>query len=83
MAAHIQILQRAFVENTFFRDNTNPLDYMADDELFRNYRFTRQGIFFLIDTFGGALSRRTLRNRALPPSLQLLIALRFYATGTS
>ena len=83
MAAYILILQRALRRERIFRDRTNPLDSFTDEEIYRGYRFTRTGICHLTDTFGALLSRKTRRNRPLPPSLQILVTLRFYATGTA
>lgn len=83
MAAYILVLRRALRRERIFRDRNNPLDFLSDEELFRNYRFSRRGILHLVDLFGAPLRRRSRRNHALHPVQQLLIALRFYGTGTA
>lgn len=64
-----------------FRDRNNPLDYMDDAELKSRYRFGRGVIIMLCDLLNPALQRLTDAGRGLAVSLQILIALRFYATG--
>ena len=64
-----------------FRDRQNPLDHLSDAEVLRNYRFTRQTIFLLTDAFAPDLEHPTRRNYSLSSQLQLLIGLRFFATG--
>lgn len=83
MAAYLLVLQRALRKERVFRDRSNTLDILTDDELFRNYRSSRRGIFHLIEIFEPDLTRLTRLNRALSPRLQILMTLRFYATGTA
>lgn len=83
MAVNLLVLQRALRKERVFRDRSNPLDILSDDELFRNYRFSRSGIFHLIESFEHDIRRLTRRNKALSPTLQILITLRFYATGAA
>ena len=64
------------------RDHSNPLDFMRDDELIARYRLDRPAILDLCHDFNRYLERPTRRSRSLPVSLQILIALRYYATGT-
>ena len=82
MAAYILLVENARRQERIFRDRTNPLDHLSDKELFINYRFSRQGLFYLFDTFVETLRYQTKRNHALDPRLQILITLRFLATGT-
>ena len=65
-----------------FRDRTQPLDYMDDDELISRYRMPKQCIVDLIDLLGNDLQRPSMRSNALPVSTQVLVALRFFATGS-
>lgn len=64
-----------------FRDRLNPLDTMTDDELISRYRLPRQEIVQLCATLEADLEHETGRNFALPSSLQVMTALRFYAVG--
>jgi hypothetical protein len=32
-----------------FRDRTNPLDFLSDQQIIRNYRLDREGIYTLCD----------------------------------
>ena len=63
-----------------FRDRENPMDTLNDEQLILHYRFDRQSIHNLSDRL--ELDHSTFRSCALPGFLQLMIALRFYATGS-
>lgn len=65
-----------------FRDRTQPLDLYDDDELFRRFRFPRMELLAVIDRYSNDLQPFATRKGSLPPSLQIMIALRFYATGS-
>lgn len=73
--------QRHMRRERIFRDHQNPLDFMPDDDIHRKYRLPRRNIIQLCDTVSRDLNHRTQRNHALPVSLQVLTALRFYAVG--
>jgi hypothetical protein len=64
-----------------FRDRLNPLDHRTDDELFDRYRFRRPTIIFLCGLIEDVIIHPTKRSFALPPIVQLLVFLRFVATG--
>lgn len=65
-----------------FRDRINPLDNLNDREMYKQYRFTRAGCMKIIDLLHNDLVPATQRNHAIPPSLQVFTALKFYATGS-
>ncbi|XP_060556908.1 putative nuclease HARBI1 [Ruditapes philippinarum] len=65
-----------------FRDRENPLDFMDDVDLIKKYRMNRNAIYDLCEALNNDLSRPTKRSNALPVSLQVLMALRYYATGS-
>ena len=65
-----------------FRDRSNPLDLYDDVDMFKKYRFNRAGVIFLITKLQNNREYATKRNKALPASLQLFVALRFFATGS-
>ncbi len=64
-----------------FRDRTNPLDNLNDAEMFKQYRFTRQGCIHIIDLLEADLAPQTNRNKAIPAAIQVFTALKYYAEG--
>ena len=60
-----------------FRDIDNPIDYLDDDDIIAKYRLPRSN-----RRLYGDIKRPTLRSRSLSVSLQVMTALRFYATGS-
>jgi hypothetical protein len=65
-----------------FRDRVHALNKYNDLELYRRFRFDRETIFFLVNILELDISSFTHRNFSLSTSLQLLCALRFYASGS-
>ena len=65
-----------------FRDRTDSFD-VDDREFLKQYRFTKTTTIHIVQQIehDKELLRHTRRNRAIPCHLQLLLALRFYATG--
>ena len=82
MAYLLLLVERARRRERVFRDRTQPLDIYDDVDMFKKYRFNRAGVTYLIDRLGGHLEHQTQRNHAVPPSLQVFVALRFFATGS-
>ncbi|XP_069105076.1 putative nuclease HARBI1 [Argopecten irradians] len=70
------------VPKRLFRDKKNPLDYLNDAAVISDYRLDRQSIYAVCDSIKENLERQTKRSMALPVSLQVMIALRFYASGS-
>lgn len=65
-----------------FRDRKNPFDTLPD-RVFRNrFRFPKVAIIELAEILHDDLVHRTKRSNALQVTELLLVALRFYATGT-
>ena len=60
--------------------NANLLNY-TDEELRARYRFGSEPIQFITNLIETDLRRKTNRSHALRPIDQVLIALRFYASG--
>ena len=87
MAAHVrqerrrrQILMR---RPRVFKDRSNPLEDLDEGEVFRRYRFKPPTIIYILEQIiPVTLQRPTQRNSPLPPLLQLLLCLRFLATGS-
>uniref|UniRef100_A0A914UQC5 Putative nuclease HARBI1 n=1 Tax=Plectus sambesii TaxID=2011161 RepID=A0A914UQC5_9BILA len=74
-------VRRALRRERVFRDRGNPLDVLDDLQLYERFRLDRQGIMDITEMLDDVLRRATNRSQALAPSLQVLIALRFYAGG--
>ena len=64
-----------------FRQQEISLDEFSDEELCR-YRFGRNSLEYLSEILENDLQPQTKRNHALTPTLQILVALRFYASGS-
>ena len=70
-----KIRERRFREHEIF------LDDFSDEELWSRYRFGRDSIEFLTEILENDLQRPT-RNHALSLTLQILVALRFFVSGS-
>jgi hypothetical protein len=55
---------------------------MDDGELRKRYRFSKASILYILAIVERFLIRSTRRSQSVPPMLQLLTALRFFATGS-
>ena len=55
---------------------------MSEGEILTRYRVNEEAIYNLCELLHEDLSHPTKRSNALPPMVQLLIALRFYASGS-
>lgn len=74
----LQNKRRVFGSENFIQ---NPWETYTDTEMRSRFRFGRGPIQYLVDLHHDSLSRETKRNHALTPMVQILIALRFLATG--
>ena len=86
MAAHVRQarrLRRIIARRPRqFRDRSNPLEDLEPDDVFRRYRFLPDTIMYILREIHPIdIIRTTNRNSPLPPLLQLLVCLRFLATG--
>ena len=75
------LMRRTFRRQRIFRDRTSPFDIYDDVELFARFRFWREDIATLVDLFGDELEHPLPRGGSLPPLMQVLVALRFFASG--
>ena len=64
-----------------FRDRLNPFEFYDNSEFSQRYRFSKESVIYLNGKVGPAIKHGSERNFAVPPLLQLLVALQFYATG--
>lgn len=61
--------------------DANPLEKMSESEIWDRYRFSSNTIMYIVDLIRPQIASTTRRSMALSPLLQVLLALRFYATG--
>jgi hypothetical protein len=73
--------QRALRRERVYRDQLDLLQ-VSDEELIKNYRFPRHEIINMIQEFEPQLKRNTSRSHAISVCTQILVALRFYASGS-
>ena len=66
----------------FSLSNNSLIDDYTDEELRARYRFGRQSILYITNLLARDLRRSTAQNHALTPLHQVLIALRFFASGS-
>jgi len=78
----LYLAQHSLRKARVFRDRTQPLDSLDDDELIARYRLPRTCIMELCDELTDELTRPTARSSALSVPTQVLTALRFFATGS-
>ncbi|KAH0816484.1 hypothetical protein GEV33_006307 [Tenebrio molitor] len=64
-----------------FRERKSPFEMYSEAEFRSRYRFYKNTVGTIIDLVEDHISPMTLRTRSLSAAEQLLIALRFYATG--
>ncbi|XP_050687164.1 putative nuclease HARBI1 [Eriocheir sinensis] len=79
LAAHL--FERNLRRERRYRDPLDPLQ-VSDEHLLRHYRMPRHEILRLCDELSPLLSRATKRAHAIPTHTQVLVTLRFLASGT-
>jgi hypothetical protein len=65
----------------YLRDMENPMEFYREDEFIRRYRFRKIIVVEILELFADDLQRVNNRGLPVPPMLQLVITLRYYATG--
>ena len=76
-----RIVQASLRRQRVFQDRTDPLAF-SDQILYERYRFSAEGIRYLIDLVGPYVGNVTQRSRALTVAQCVCVSLRFFATGT-
>lgn len=74
--------QRGLHRERVIRDRLHPFDQYDDVDLFSRFRFRRAELRRITDLLAVDLQHDTDRNGALSPSLQVCVALRYFATGS-
>ena len=67
--------------NRIFRDRTHPFEAFDDEKLFRKFRFRRHDIIGITDDIERDINIAN-RSGSLTPLLQVLVTLRYYASGS-
>ena len=62
--------------------DTNPLENLTEREIWDRYRFSSATIMFIVNLVRPLIVSATGCSMALKPLLQVLLALRYYASGT-
>ena len=80
----LQLVQmnRALRRERHMRDHANPFESFSDEEFFNRFRFHKQTTVFIIELINDDIDPETERGSSLPGYLQVLITLRFFATGS-
>ncbi|KAK0142835.1 putative nuclease HARBI1 [Merluccius polli] len=76
-----RIVQGSLRRQRVFRDRSDPLA-LPEDILYERYRFSSEGIRYLIVLVGPYVGNATKRSCALTVAQCVCISLRFFATGT-
>lgn len=78
---HDMLVHRALRRERVFRDRIDPFDF-SDEHLLRYYRFPRRDLLVWCDKLEPHIGPKTRRSHAVPTYLQVLLAFRFYASGS-
>lgn len=64
-----------------FRDRSNPFDHFSEVEFRQRYRLSKDCTFNLINNLRDNIKRNTSRSKSVSPELQVLVFLKFLASG--
>jgi len=64
------------------RELVDPLNHYSEEELRSRYRFGREGINFIVELLSDEIAPSTRRNHSLSATEQVLVTLRFLASGS-
>ncbi|KAJ8929983.1 hypothetical protein NQ314_017271 [Rhamnusium bicolor] len=77
-----EVLQNERLPKRYFRDVENPLECFRDDEFQNRYRFSKDSVrHIILPMIQNQLMKTNNRGLPIPPLIQLLVCLRFFATG--
>lgn len=72
---------KQLVKRRTLKDSENPLESCSDTEFQQTYRFNKETVQDILQMILYGLTKYTNRGQPVPPILELLITLRFLATG--
>ena len=76
------IATRTLVQKRYIRDVYDPLTFYNDEEFRIRFRFRKETVVqVLLPLVTDCLNKHTRRGLPIVPVIQLLLSLRFYATG--
>jgi len=82
----MELVAALYIAGGLYRERVfqDPVDHLHfnDDYLLRYYRFPRREILDLINELDPYIQRTTDRSHPIPTTTQVLVALRFYSSGT-
>jgi hypothetical protein len=64
-----------------FKPRVNPFESMTAVELQQRFRFNHEGIEFITSLIQNDTTPVTKRSHSVPAIVQVMVALRYYATG--
>lgn len=71
------------VPKRYIRDWINPFEFYSEREFKRRFRFKKDSVLYgILPKIENELVQNNNRGLPIPPVCQLLICLRFYATGS-
>ena len=76
-----EIVENFHNPRRIIRDAENPIEYYRDREFYTRYRFNKETVMAILMMFENELMKENRRGLPIPPIIQLLISLRYYATG--
>ncbi|KAJ8302800.1 hypothetical protein KUTeg_019196, partial [Tegillarca granosa] len=65
-----------------FKRVVDPLNGLTDEDIFCRYRFRRETIMFLVTLLSPVIQYHSRKSMAVSPLIQVLVTLRFLATGS-
>ena len=75
-------IEEEALKTEFIRDPANPLENMPNERVKTWFRLEKQSIMDLCAILYSTLKRPTARCKSIPPLYQILVVLRFLASGT-
>ena len=82
MAAVFFALEEENRRERVFRDRLHPYDECDDVDLLKRYRMPRPVLMQVVDLLHDDVAHPTKRSHAVSASLQVLVAIQYYATGS-
>lgn len=64
-----------------YKIRANPMEDLNDDEFFKNYRFSKQRVQYIIELVRGDIEPISTKGGSISPEVQTFITLRYYAKG--
>ena len=82
MVVSLRMGEKKENRGNFRKQDFSHIDGFTNEELRARYRFRRESIRYITNLLAEDLRRKTLRNHPLSVLQEVLIALRFYASGS-